>query len=227
MRLHRCFGVTVLLLTCAGASALGAMLSGSVSFDSTSNLYTYSYVVDNTFGLAPINTIDIFVNSHQIDYSFAPVSTTSPAGFIFDGVSAGCGSPLFENPCATAWGWFDGIPGGVPVGSVLGGFSFTTPVAPTTNNYTNYGLFALTLPNAVVGSGHIVAPEEVPEPVTAPLVACVLMVLAGGKYWTRSRSFGSRVRCQGPVLGIASGWSSGSWAPQLRGLLPNSRQGVK
>lgn len=177
MRINRRLFLLSLFLLSSSIPTMAGMLTGSVSFDSATQLYTYSYVVDNRLGAARIDTIDIVVNSHDMHLSFAPVSTTSPMNFIFDGVSAGCGAP-FGNPCETVWSWFDNGPPGVPVGSVISGFSFVTRVAPSTNNYTNYGLFALTLGNSLVESGHIVAPEQTPEASTVVFVASGLALLA-------------------------------------------------
>jgi ABC-type phosphate transport system substrate-binding protein len=64
------------------------ILSGSVSFDSSTSLYTYNYTLDNTYGSIGISEISILVvRQNSIGLYSAPpwpVPHTSPSGWNFN-----------------------------------------------------------------------------------------------------------------------------------------------
>ena len=83
-RNRRTFRNVVLALSLAtiassGRACADPILSGSVSFDPTTGLYTYSYTLDNQSGPAPIYDIDILIDMTVIGYISS--SHTNPAGW--------------------------------------------------------------------------------------------------------------------------------------------------
>ena len=155
----------------------GSILSGTVSFNTITNLYTYNYVVDNRSGTVPVNEVSILINSSEGIESLIPFSHTDPSGWGFHTAISGTSAlpPLDE--FGAFWGWFSSE--GVPVGSILGGFTFTTDSGPVSSLNNNYFLYSTSLalsgggpPNqpGVVEYGHIVAPNVVPEPSTFVLL---------------------------------------------------------
>src|SRR3974390_1627767 len=64
------------------------ILSGSVVFDSKTNLYTYSYALDNTNGSKGVSEITIRVGKEGPP---SPVRYASPSGWDFD-ISSGAGN---------------------------------------------------------------------------------------------------------------------------------------
>jgi hypothetical protein len=139
-------------------------LFGSVSFDDRTGLYTYSYVVDNRQGAFAVTQVNVLVDSTQSNFSLAPNSQTSPAGWEFDtSVSGGIANPPF-NEFGTFWSWNNDPGAEVAPGTVSPVFSFTTPRAPNTVLNNNFFLFSGTAPltpplDGIVAFGHVVAPD--------------------------------------------------------------------
>jgi hypothetical protein len=164
--------LSVVLIGFAGLSVpvcASPILSGSVTQNGP--LYTYSYGLDNSSGPGPINELSILIDSAAINLTENPLSSTSPLDWNFHvAFSGGIANPPY-NEFGTFWQW-----GGtdLSVGQTLGGFSFTTTVAPTTLTNNNYFLFCPdncgSFTDGIVEYGHIVAPDfahptpQVPEP---------------------------------------------------------------
>jgi hypothetical protein len=165
---------------CGNAGA--NILNGSVSFDSLTNLYTYSYVLDDSNSSTPIAELSVLIDS--AGFPRDPVSHTTPPGWNFDLAFSGsiAGPPYNESGSFWQWGG-----GPVAVGDTLDGFSFTTPVEPTTSDKNNYFLFY----SDVHEFGHIVAPDfspnyvpplsPVPEPGSGAMLALGALTLVGLK----------------------------------------------
>ena len=169
--------------TCARANA--SILSGSVSFDSVNNLYTYSYALDNTSGPSPINELAILIDTAGPAFLLEPVATTSPAGWFFTEGSSGSVANPPLNEFGAFWAWRDGA---VDVGDTLNGFSFTTPEPPASSTINNnYFLWASAFTGGppccydVLEYGNIVAPDFAPyvDPPYVPEPQTWLMVSAG------------------------------------------------
>jgi len=169
-------------------SANAALLSGNVSFDSNTGLYTYTYSLDNTSGPAAIKELSVLVDSSQNKDSTSPLSHTTPVGWSFgEAVSGGSAdSPL--NEYGAFWQWFAGE--ALPVGSTMGEFSFTTSFAPVAGSANNYFLWSNSYTGGpssignggIVEWGHIVAPDfvaTVPIPAAFWLLGSGLMGLFG------------------------------------------------
>jgi hypothetical protein len=179
------------------------ILIGSASFNQASGLYTYSYLVDNRLGPAPIDEVGILIHSSQQDQSLVPLEHTEPPGWRFLTATSGNSAfpPLME--FGTFWQWRDADAGmvPVPVGSTLGGFSFTTNLPPTARTNNNFFLTSYTFdggPSSQLGNivefGHIVAPDfssigPIPEPSTLAFAAIGTLFMAGYLWWQRFRTY--------------------------------------
>jgi hypothetical protein len=112
--------VFLLLVASFFGRAQANILSCSVSFDSTTNLYTYSYTLDNTLGLAAIDELSVLIDragcsvsfdstTNLYTYSYALDNTFGPAAI--DELSVlidGAGFATSLEPAATTSrdGWF-------------------------------------------------------------------------------------------------------------------------
>jgi hypothetical protein len=131
------------------------ILSGSVAFNSNTNLYTYSYTLDNTNGSKGVSEIIILVGRQGRPPW--PVPHTSPTGWNFDISNGGLGSDVGIN-----YTWR----GYLPVGSVLSGFSFSLSFGPIKSSLNDYFLFGWNINSSghaidggVIKLGNIVAPN--------------------------------------------------------------------
>jgi hypothetical protein len=148
----------------AGPAAAGPMLTGGVTYDPATRLYTYSYTLDDRAALAPIDQIYIRIASGVSDFNLAPIGHTGPAPFTDFTTYVGGGPASY--PSGTMFGWnayrdWDTLTRGVRTG-----FSFTTPHAPSAEAADNYSLFstASTFPPHNLVDGHleygwVVAPD--------------------------------------------------------------------
>jgi hypothetical protein len=172
-------GTAALWLVSAGAFlfigiAHASILSGSVSFNPVTDLFTYSYALNNTSGPSTVNEMSILIDSAVGDFTLSPTAHTDPPGTSFaTAVSGGSSQPPL-NEFGTFWQW-SGF--SVPVGTTLSGFSFTTPDGPVADLANNYVIFGDTysggppISPGTIEFGHIVAPDlsmptmsTVPEP---------------------------------------------------------------
>jgi len=170
-------------------SANAAILSGDVSFDSNTGLYTYNYVLDNTSGPAAIKELSVLYDSSQNNASPPPVSYTSPAGWSFGEAVSGSSADSPLNEFGAFWQWYAGQ--ALPTGSTMSGFSFTTSFAPVTGSANNYFLWSNSYTGGpasignggIVEWGHIVAPDfsaaVVPIPAAVWLFGSGLLGLIG------------------------------------------------
>jgi hypothetical protein len=184
--------LSVLLLVSFVSTKADTVLLGSVSFDPGTNLYTYSYTIDNTTGPAPIQYLMM-----QFSATAVPNTTiTSPSGW---GVSTSqrvnYGSPVLVSGDIVFWQSTSGLgTTDIAVGSVLGGFTITTSAAPLTTNQNNFVILGRPFTGgpeqypAVVTWGHVTGPTSpVPEPSTLFLLGSGLAGLAARAKRSRRR----------------------------------------
>jgi len=170
------------------------ILSGEVSFDNVTQLYTYNYTIDNTSGPIAIRDLNILIDTSQDSVTpLWPVPNSSPAGWGFSGAFAGTSADPPLNEFGAFFGWSGQPP--VSIGSTLSGFSFSVAIAPTSSLANNYYLYSPDYsggpPNIVAGGivefGHVVAPDfATPLPAALPLFASGLGAL-GLLGWRRKR----------------------------------------
>ena len=159
-------------------------LTGSVSFDEASNLYTYNYWVNNASGVASIGQVSLLVDSSG--YYVAPdpnhISHTKPAGYeIYLAATGDIENPPY-NIVGTMYSWVSlNLRDLIPRGAAQGGFSMSVPFPPTSGKNNNYFLYSFDS-REVVDYGHVVAPDfggrfQVPEPASLGLAACSCMAI--------------------------------------------------
>jgi hypothetical protein len=184
------------VLAFAGRGEAGPILSGSVSYNPATKLYTYRYVLDNRRGTSAINQLSILTDSSPVFWppfppvlpsapiqpiwrhgAFQPVAHTDPSSWVFQVAHSGGSALPPVRESGTFWAW-DSLDGRKP-GAVLQGFSFTTSIHPTAASANNYFLFSSSFVggpgtnSGIVEWGHVVAPDlaHAPEPATLVLVA--------------------------------------------------------
>lgn len=182
--MRRALGLCVILLaTVAGMNTVHAqILNGGVGFDPQTNLYTYVYIVDNRFGSAPIREVSVLIDSINRFNLAQPSAQTSPDGWLFQKTFS---ATIEEPPFQLSGAFFGWTPLccsnlGVLPADVLGGFSFSLPLAPTAGNANNYFLYG---DGRVIEFGPIVAPDffgfqPVPLPAGLWLLASAVTSLA-------------------------------------------------
>jgi hypothetical protein len=170
-------------------SANAAILSGNVSFDSNTSLYTYSYTLDNTSGPAAIKEFSVLFDNSQATISTPPHSYMTPAGWSFGQAVSGSSADSPLNEYGAFWQWYASQ--ALPTGGTMSGFSFTTSFAPVTDSANNYFLWSNSYTDGppliggggIVEWGHIVAPNfsaaVVPVPATLWLFGSGLLGLIG------------------------------------------------
>jgi hypothetical protein len=177
---------TALLLAMSALSSLGGparadLLTGTVSYDSQTHLYIYSYTLDNRAGPGAINELNILVAPGMTNYSLKPAALASPAGWqTGTSISGGIANPPYHE-VGTFWYWLSWS--GLSVGDTQSGFRFASPFGPSTGTANNYFLFSDVVAdsppyNGIVEYGHIVAPQITPEPATHVLLGLALAALA-------------------------------------------------
>jgi hypothetical protein len=184
--------VTAYVLVFAFGSANAAtILSGSASFDGATQLWTYSYALDNQTGSFVISDWAVQVNPPPpIVYPMYTYLSSSTAPLDWAGpvpTSDHIGDNFFEwhkpGPCRT-----ESTCSGLPVGFTLSGFSFSVPFAPT---FDPYFVFAPFFNQGNVETGLVVGPDAnsptfTPLPSALPLFAAGLGVM-GLLGWRRKR----------------------------------------
>ena len=184
------------------------LVSGEVSFDSSTQLYTYRYSIGGSpEAVPPIIEFAIRIGDQAWTSSAKPDSFTEPpGGWGFSSATQGNNPAIGIGPSAF-WAWLN-IPPEDPTGPYggepTGGFSFTTSRQPATTELTNYFLFGSTMagPPGAEGFfeyGHVVAPDfgafptpppAIPEPETWLMLSFGLGLLA---LWRRRRMGGGPV----------------------------------
>ncbi|MBA3695785.1 MAG: PEP-CTERM sorting domain-containing protein [Methylotenera sp.] len=161
------------------------MLAGSVSFDGTTDLFTYTYTLDTSEFEGNIANIDIWQNiGFNFDTPF-PVSHTEPLGWMFVLSVGSVGNGPFgseENIAGSFWSWWKN-PGDVVYDDIQT-FSFTTERSVTTSRENNYGLYNnhRIIPTGYIEIGHIVGPAlvDINDPVSpVPENETYAMMMAG------------------------------------------------
>ena len=189
--------VLVLVLTVAfgrvGSAQAGPMLTGSVSYDRASQLYTYSYALDDRIAPATIDVVLIRIATHVYDvFHLAPVSGTGPAPF--DHFIVGSGGSRNEDAFAsgTLYGW-DAWERRPLTPGVYSGLSFTSRYGPGAENAPNYILYSHLIFNpdgSGVEVGRVVAPDltNAPEPGALALVVIGLAAVLLRRFAPAKRS---------------------------------------
>jgi len=176
---------TALAVTLAWSSTAGAgpMLTGSVTYDRSSQLYTYSYTLDDRTSPGAVNVVEIRIATHIYDiFHLNPVSHTTSAPFSdFYTAEGGWDTPAF--PGGTFYEWYAWMRPLTP--GVHNGLSFTSRYGPGTDDVANYTLFssAVTGPplyrtDGFVEYGRVVAPDLTSAPEPAPLVLAIIGLMA-------------------------------------------------
>jgi hypothetical protein len=158
--------IGIFLFFAACPANASVVLSSVVT--SSSGLFTYSYLIDNTAGSVPVDELAIVVARppDQPDLTpVPPISFASPVGWSFK-IGTGGTDPVSGG----VWAW-QALQSAQAVqpGSSLSGFSFTTDAAPTLSPLENYFFLSDSFDRIQVGN--ISAPEvaiahPVPEPST-------------------------------------------------------------
>ena len=193
--------VSIALIVAAFTARVQAvpLVSGDVSFDSSTQLYTYSYSIGGSpEAVPPINEFGIRIGDPQWSFSAKPDSFTAPPGWDFFSQVQGNNSAIGIGLSAF-WMWQHAPSGGDPTG----GFSFTTSRGPATTELTNYFLYSSTVAGTgaegLFEYGHVVAPDfgafptpppAIPEPETWLMLSFGLGLLA---LWRRRRIAGGPV----------------------------------
>lgn len=170
------------LLIFAAQVRAAPMLTGDVSFDDATNLYTYTYTLDTSHYEGNITEILIHQNLGFNFYDPLPVSHSEPDNWMFVLlVGSGSGDGSMEG---SFWGWWKDF----GTNNELATFSFTTERGINTSQNNNYALFNSSYPyppSGFIEVGHIVGPELVlvnpdPDPVSpVPENETYAMLLAG------------------------------------------------
>jgi hypothetical protein len=150
------------------------MLTGTVAYDRATQLYTYSYTLDDRSSApGPVDIIDVRVATHVYDvFHRNPVGDTAPAPFTeFYTAQGGWDTPEFAGGTFYEWNAGRALPGLTP--GVHGGLSFTSRYGPGTGDGANYALFSRASDpgGTQVEVGRVVAPDltNTPEPGTLAL----------------------------------------------------------
>jgi hypothetical protein len=130
---------TVILACLPSFASAATVVTGTDTFDPMTGLYTYSYTIDNIAGpSSPITTFGVKINNAAGTVS-EPIST-SPMGWGFSVAASSCCALLgtfFQ------WSYLLVPQVGIPPGSILSGFSFSVPYAPSNSLSDNYFLFSI------------------------------------------------------------------------------------
>jgi hypothetical protein len=183
MRMSKLLAIAFSLVGFYTQATASTLLFGSVT-EGAGGLYTYNYSVDNTSGTGNIFEVNILVNPQFVSLA-PPVSVTAPTGWSFGtAVAGGIASPPYNECCS--FYQFDTpstsgttYPQAIPVGAVLGGFSFSVYAAPSQFSLNNYFLFGV--PEGIAAYGFTLAPEVsgTPFPAATPLPAALPLYVAG------------------------------------------------
>lgn len=175
-------GLLGFLFLAANARA-SPLLTGDVSFNDITNLYTYTYTIDATQN-DRITELNILQNLGFDSMEPLPVSHTQPDGWNFVISIGGISEPGENHIFGSYWAWQQFAPNN----SDLLTFSFTTERGVNTTQQNNYLMFdpdgtsgPPAFPGVIVGK--ILGPEfvtinEVPVP-TVPENEPYAMMLAG------------------------------------------------
>ncbi|HSI44344.1 MAG TPA: PEP-CTERM sorting domain-containing protein [Methylotenera sp.] len=161
-------------------NARAALLSGEVSFNDATDLYTYTYTLDATNYDGEISIVDIWQNTNFNFDAPMPIAHTEPVGWQFVLSVGSTGTKPLGSPdriSGSFWAWWrnPGIEN-----SDIQTFSFTTERTPSTSLEDNYALY-----NPLIGEyfeqGNVVGPQLVDLAPVSPVPEneTYAMMLAG------------------------------------------------
>jgi len=170
----------------APAVQAASAVTGSVSFDAASQLYTYTYVLDPAFLQGGNIGLSVRQNIAVNFLAPRPEAHAEPDGFMFVLTSSanGVGPPL--NISGSYWGWWSTSSNAVYDKDLV--FSFSTQRGVSTDTANNFYVFSTGYTGGPPGNeiyvdfGQIVGPElvNIPEPDSpVPESSKVVMFLAG------------------------------------------------
>jgi hypothetical protein len=173
-------GISFLFLFSFLSNAHAALLSGNVSFNDTTDLYTYTYTLDTTNYDGDISIVDIWQNTNSNFEAPLPVAHSEPQGWQFVLSVGSIGTEPINSPdriSGSFWGWWRNP--GAEFADIQT-FSFTTERTPSTSLIDNYALY-----NPLVGEyieqGNIVGPQLIDLAPVSPVPEneTLAMMLAG------------------------------------------------
>jgi hypothetical protein len=134
---------------------------GTVTFDVTTRLFSYMYVVDNRLGVDPIDEVTLLVNSTNQDYDLKPVARGEPDGWDFETDISGSSADPPVSEFGTFWSSYNRP--GLPAGQISLPSSFVTARTATTSSNHNFLLFssaAIAKPphDGIIAFGHVMSP---------------------------------------------------------------------
>lgn len=137
MKLRR--WTSLLMFWFSAATNAAPLVTGTVSFDSSNGLYTYTYVIDSQeLPARGFRSFAILVDPLTV-YSKLPVAHFEPAGWEFYLSTGGYWDPPEIRIFGTFWQWATAEnvnPGGDLT------YSFTTPIAPDLGYANNYFVYS-------------------------------------------------------------------------------------
>lgn len=170
----------VFFMLLASPAQASPAITGSVSFNAATGIYTYSYTIDNIGGTGPMFGFSLQISPGYSD--FYPLSYTMPPGWDFTVGSVAGGSCQEFGECGAFWSWEENQNGVLP-GESLSGFSFQTTVAPSTSAGNDYFTFDGSVDNIYDAVfGNVVVPNYTippPPPPQVPESPTVLLVATG------------------------------------------------
>ena len=111
MKLKLAMFVTVVIGTFFAEVSRGSILNGSVSFNPDTNLFTYSYTINNISGPAAITKLDVLISNQFYDYDLNPPALKPlahedpPDSQFVIAVAGGSANPPL-NESGTFWSWW-------------------------------------------------------------------------------------------------------------------------
>jgi hypothetical protein len=185
--------LTALCLTVFYARANAATLLFSSVTENSSGLYTYNYLIDNTAGASSVYEVNILVSPQNLAIPSPPlpVSYTAPYGWFLQTAGSGSIADPPYNECCGFYQFAEPYSGRkvdpleIPMGAILGGFSFSVYAPPSQFSTNNYFLFGD--PVGVTSYGFTLAPEisTTPLPDTLPLFATGLGLIGMLGWWRK------------------------------------------
>ena len=172
-----------------GAAHADPMLTGQVSYDPATRLYSYVYTLDDRAAPAPVDLVSVRIATHVYDLLHRnPVGFAAPAPFTdFYTAEGGWDTAAFAGGTFYDWAADRSLAPGVH-----GGLSVTSRYGPGASNAPDYILYSRALggpPVTGVEIGSVVAPDltHAPEPGTMALAVAGLVAVAARGLRRRGR----------------------------------------
>jgi len=182
-----CFHASAVALAAAlvstGTAGAGPMLTGTVTYDRVTQLYTYTYTLDDRSAPGAVDVVEIRIATHVYDlFHLNSISHAAPAPFTdFYTAVGGWDTPEFPGGTFYEWHAWEALPG------IHSGLSFTSRHGPGTGDIANYALFSsavtmppLNLPDGFVEYGRVVAADLTNAPEPGALVLGIVGLVAFG-----------------------------------------------